>query len=73
MMRKKPTTHIREEIYESLISRGLFPEEKKEFLKRPREMVELLFIDQHILKDERNSYGVDWQKRHMIWSLKARW
>ena len=40
---------IRKEIYYSLISRGIFPEEQKGFRKRTRVTGELLHIDQHML------------------------
>ena len=42
------TAQIREEIYYSLRSRGLFPEEQKGCRKGSRGTAELLSIDQHI-------------------------
>ena len=52
------------EIYNSLISRRLLPEEQKGSHKGTRETRELLYIDQHIFKESKNetyksSYGVD--------------
>ena len=44
------TAQIKEEIYYSLISQGLFPEEKI-CHKRTRRTSELLYIDQHILME----------------------
>ena len=44
---------IREEIYYSLTSRGLFPEEQKGYCKGPRGTGELLHIDQHILNESK--------------------
>ena len=49
MMWKISIAQIREEIYYSLISRGLFPEEQKGCCKGSRGTAELLYIDQHIL------------------------
>ena len=43
----------REEIYISLISRGLFPEEQKGCRKATRGTGELLYVDQNILKDNK--------------------
>ena len=48
------TTQIREEIYYSLISRGLFSDEEKGCLKGSRGTAELLYIDQHILNESKN-------------------
>ena len=45
------TAQIREEIYYSLISRDLFPDEQKGWHKRTRGTGELLYIDQHTLKE----------------------
>ena len=42
------TAQIREEIYYSLISVGVFPEEKKELRKKMIVKRDLLHIDQHI-------------------------
>ena len=41
------TAQIREEIYHSLTSRGLFPDEEKRCCKGSRGTAELLYIDQH--------------------------
>ena len=53
MMWKILTTQIREEMYYSLISRGLFPEEQKWCCKGNRRTKELLHIDQHILNESK--------------------
>ena len=45
---------IREEIYYSLTSRGLFPDEQKKYRKGSRGTAELLYIDQHILNESKN-------------------
>ena len=52
MMRKILTAQIREDIYDSLISRGVFSEEQKGCRKGSRGTGDLLYIDQHILKRE---------------------
>ena len=44
---------IRKEIYNSVISRVLFPEEQKGFGKWTRGTGKLQFIDKHILKDSK--------------------
>ena len=44
---------IRKEIYYSLTSRGLFPDEQKGCRKESRGTAELLYIDQHILNESR--------------------
>ena len=41
------------EIYFSLISRGIFPDESKGCRKRTRGTEELLYIDQHILNESK--------------------
>ena len=54
---------IREEIYNTLISCGLFPEEQKGCRKWTRATVELLYIDQHILyesKTRRKNLAMAW-------------
>ena len=51
MMRKILTAQIREEIYYSLTSRRLFPDEQKGCCKWSRGTAELLYIDQHILNE----------------------
>ena len=47
------TAQILEEIYYSLQSRGLFPEEQKGCRKGSRGTAELLYIDQHILNESK--------------------
>ena len=47
------TAQIREEIYYSLTSRRLFPEEQKGCCKWSRGTAELLYIDQYILNDSK--------------------
>ena len=47
------TAQIREEIYNSLISRGLFPEEQKGCRKGTRGTGELLYIAQHNLNESK--------------------
>ena len=53
MMWKILTAQIREEIYYSLTSRGLFPDEQKGCCKGSRSTAELLYIDQHILNENK--------------------
>ena len=65
------TAQIREKIYYSLTSRGLFPDEQKGCRKGSRGTAKLLFIDQHILNEsktrrKKSSYGLDWQQEG-IW------
>ena len=76
MMWKILTAQIREEIYYSLTSRGLFPDEQKGCRKGSRGTAELLYIDQHILnesKNRRKNLVMPWidYKKHMIWFRKA--
>ena len=62
-MRKMLTAQIMEEIYYSLTSRGLFLEEQKGCRKGFRGIAELLYIDQHILnenKTRRKNLDMDW-------------
>ena len=47
------TVPIQEEMYNSLISCGLFPEEQKGCRKGTRVTVELRYIDQLILKERK--------------------
>ena len=57
------TAQIREEIYDSLTIRGLFPEEQKGCCKGSRGTAELLYIDQHILnesKTRRKNLAMAW-------------
>ena len=54
---------IREEIYNSLTSRGLFPEEQKGCGKGSRGTAELLYIDQHTRsesKSRRKNLAIAW-------------
>ena len=55
MIWKILTAQIREEIYDSLISCGLFPEEHKGCCKGTRGLGELIYIDQHILIESKTS------------------
>ena len=54
MMWKILTAQIREVIYYSLISRGLFPNEQKGCRKGSRGTAELLYIDKHVLNKSKN-------------------
>ena len=54
MMWKILTAQIRKEIYYSLISRRLFPDEQKGCHKGSRGTAELLYIDQRILNESKN-------------------
>ena len=63
MMRKILTAQIREEIYNSLTRRGLFPDKQKGCCKGSRGIAELLYIDQHILiesKTRRKNLSKAW-------------
>ena len=63
MMWKILTAQIREKIYYSLTSRGLFPDKQKGCRKGSRGTAELLFIDQHILnvsKTRRKNLAMAW-------------
>ena len=63
MMWKILTAQIREEIYHSLTSRGLFPEEQKGCCKGSRGTAELLYIDKHIIdesKKRRKNLAMAW-------------
>ena len=63
MMWKILTAQIREEIYYSLTSRGLFPDEQKGCCKWPRGTAELFYIYQHILnesKTRRKNLAMAW-------------
>ena len=53
IMWKILTAQIREEIYYSLTGRGLFPEEQKGCCKGSRGTEKLLYIDQHILNENK--------------------
>ena len=63
MMWKILTAQIREKNYYSLTSRSLFPDEQKGYCKRSRGTVELFYIDQHILnenKTRRKNLAMTW-------------
>ena len=63
MMWKIPTAQIRENIYYSLTSRRLFPDEQKGCSKGSRGTPELLYIDQHVLnksKIRRKNLATAW-------------
>ena len=53
IMWKILTAQIREKIYYSLTSRGLFPDEEKGYRKGSRDTEELLYIDQHTLNESK--------------------
>ena len=55
MMWKIQSVQIREGIYYSLTSHGLFPEEHKGSWKGYRDTEEQLYIDQHILNESKTS------------------
>ena len=61
MMRKILTAQIREEIYYSLTSHGLFLEERKVYRKGSRSTAELLYLDQQI----RNECKTRWKNLAM--------
>ena len=76
MMWKILTAHIREDIYYSLKSRGLFLEEQKGWLHRSRGAGELLYIDQLILnesKTRRKNLAIAWidKNGHMVGPCKV--
>ena len=63
MMWKILTAQIREKIYYSLTSRGLFPDEQKGCRKGSRGSAELLYRDQYILnesKTRRKNLAMAW-------------
>ena len=63
MMWKILTAQIREEIYYSLTSRSLVPDEQKGCSKGSRGTAELLYIDQHILNESntrRKNLAMTW-------------
>ena len=63
MMWKILTAQIREEIYYSVTSRSLFPNEQKRCGKESKGTAELLYIDQHILsesKTRRKNLAMAW-------------
>ena len=51
--KKIQTEQIREEIYYSPVNCGLFSEKQKRFHKGTRGISDLLYIDQHILKESK--------------------
>ena len=53
MMWKILTAPIRERIYHSIKSRGIFSDEQKGCCKRTRDAEEQLYIDQHILDESK--------------------
>ena len=73
MMWKILIAQTRGDIFYSLINSGLFPVEQKGCHKRTRGIAVLLYIDQHILKEnktiwKKGCYGVDWLQKviHMV-------
>ena len=63
MMWKILTAQIREKIYYSLTSRGLFPDEQKGCCKGSRSTAELFYIDQNFLdesKTRRKNLAMAW-------------
>ena len=62
VMWKILTAQIREEIYYSLISHELFPEEQKGCHKGTRGTGELLYIDQHIFNESK----MRWKNMAMV-------
>ena len=75
MMWEILATQIREGIYYSLISRRLLPEQLKGCRKGTRSTGDVLYIDQHILKEsnmtEKSIYAVDWLRKS-IWYIPAK-
>ena len=49
---------VREKIYYSLIRRVIFPVEQKGCRKRTRSTVELLYMDQHILNENKTKQKI---------------
>ena len=81
MMSKIITAQIREEIYYSLTSSGLFPDEQKGYCKGSKGTAELLYID-HIAhrpvqpkreqdQTEKSSYVLDWPQKG-VWYSSAK-
>ena len=60
------------EIYNSLISRRIFPDEQKRWRKTTRGTEELLYIDQHILnesqRDRKNYLSLDQQQKIVFYA-----
>ena len=68
MMWKILTAQIRGKIYYSLTSRGLFPDEQKGCDKGYRGTGELLYIDQHISKNQTENVAMAWSEyKKVIW------
>ena len=70
MMWKILTAQVREEIYYSQTSRGLFLEKQKRCCKESKGTAMLLLIDQHILNEsktrlKKSNYGLDWLQKGM--------
>ena len=63
MIWKILTAQIREEIYYSLIIRGIFPDEQKRYRKKSRDTGELLYIGQNILNESKTRH----KKLAMAW------
>ena len=63
MMWKILTAQVREKIYYSLKSRGLFPDEQKGCHKGSRGTAKLLYIDQHLLNESKTR----WKNLTMAW------
>ena len=53
------TAQIKEQIYYSLISRGISPDEQKGCCKRSRDRGKLLYIDQHIPNESKKNLAID--------------
>ena len=72
MMWKTLTAQIKEKIYYSLTSRGLFPDGQKGCRKRSRGTAQLLFIDQHILneiKTRRKNLAMAWIDNKKVYDM----
>ena len=66
------TAQIRENIYYSLKSRGLFPDEQKGCRKGSTGKAELLYIDQHILnesKSTRKNLAMAWTEYKKVYNM----
>ena len=71
MILKILTAQIRENIYNSLASHGLFPDEQKGYCKGHRGTTELLCIDQYILNDKtrRKNLAMAWNDNKKTWHI----
>ena len=72
MMWKILMAQTREKIFNSLISRRLFPEEQKGCCKRTRGTEKLLYIDQHTfnkskMRQKKCSYCLDWLQKGLLY------